>query len=132
MHQTHTHYQLGSATIRARTVGAVLLGGAIQQVVANVFGIAAGELALRTRGRAKAAFARQVAMYLTHVACGFNLSDVGRIFRRDRKTVAHACMIVEDRREDPEFDRSIELLEAVTRLQASMIPNSNRLSRGGV
>ncbi len=93
----------------------------ILQMVANVFGVPPRELAMRTRGPAKVAFARQVAMYLAHVGCGFSLSDVGRIFRRDRKTVSHACMIVEDRRDDPAFDLSIDVLEAVARIQASPI-----------
>jgi hypothetical protein len=33
------------------------------------------------------------------------------LFGRDRTTVAHACLIVEDRRDDPVFDRILELLE---------------------
>ena len=46
------------------------------------------DLRKRTRGRADTAFARQVAMYLAHVAYGLTLSDVGRVFERDRTTVS--------------------------------------------
>jgi hypothetical protein len=35
---------------------------------------------------------------------------VGRIFERDRTTVAHACGVVEDRRDDANFDRALEAL----------------------
>jgi chromosomal replication initiation ATPase DnaA len=58
-------------------------------------------------------FARQVAMYLTHVGAGLPQTEVGRLFARDRTTVAHACAVVEERRDDPVFDRSLEVLETV-------------------
>jgi hypothetical protein len=40
------------------------------------------------------------------------------VFARDRTTVAHACGLVEDRRDDPAFDRSLDLLEGVLRFLA--------------
>ena len=57
------------------------------------------------------ALARQVAMYLAHVGCGLSLTETGRLFERDRTTVAHACGVIEDRRDDPIFDRALDLLE---------------------
>lgn len=85
----------------------------IGAAVAQVFGVDAAALDTETRGRAEVALARQVAMYLAHVACGMSLTDVGRMFSRDRTTVAHACAVIEDRRDDKVFDRAIELLEMV-------------------
>ncbi len=67
------------------------------------------------RGSAEAAFARQVAMYLCHVAFEFSLTRVAAAFRRDRSTVAHACHHIEDRREDIAFDLWISGLEAMLR-----------------
>ena len=55
-------------------------------------------------------------MYLAHVACGLSLTEAGALFGRDRTTVSHACQVVEERREDPEFDRALQLLENVTRV----------------
>jgi chromosomal replication initiation ATPase DnaA len=69
------------------------------------------ELRARTRRRAPIAFARQVAMYLAHVAYGLTLTEVGILFTRDRTTVAHACGLVEDRRDDPIFDIFLDHLE---------------------
>lgn len=83
----------------------------IEDVVAQVFGVGRLELGLSTRGRAPAAEARQVAMYLAHTSLGMPMSGVGTLFSRDRTTVAHACEVVEDRRDDPAFDRALELLE---------------------
>lgn len=85
----------------------------IEDTVAQVFGVHAPKLQGITRGKAEVAQARQVAMYLTHTVFGLFLSDTGRIFERDRTTVAHACSVIEDMRDDPVFDRVIELLESV-------------------
>jgi chromosomal replication initiation ATPase DnaA len=87
----------------------------LEQAVPRVFKVASAELWSGTRGAPRAAFARQVAMYLAHVACGLTLTEVGLVFDRDRTTVAHACGLIEDLRDDPLLDRSLELLEAVMR-----------------
>ena len=71
------------------------------------------DLMRTTRGRAGVALARQIAMYLAHVVGGESLTDIGQHFRRDRTTVAHACRLVEQRRDDPNFDRVLQLLEWV-------------------
>ena len=84
---------------------------AIEHAVIQVFGVAGDELRRASRGRANVALARQVAMYLAHVGCGLSLTEAGRLFERDRTTVAHACGVIEDRREDPLFDRALDLLE---------------------
>jgi chromosomal replication initiation ATPase DnaA len=84
---------------------------AIGPVVAAAFAIEIGELWAPTRRSPRVAFARQVAMYLAHVVCGLSLTRVGVMFARDRTTVAHACGVVEDRRDDPELDGWIEHLE---------------------
>ncbi len=85
----------------------------IEYVVAQVFGVSRDDLRAGSRGRAHVAQARQVAMYLAHVICQKTLSEVGRLFERDRTTVAHACSLVEDRRDDPLFDQVMELLEGL-------------------
>lgn len=87
----------------------------IEEIVSDVFGIDPGDMRKPTRGRAKIALARQVAMYLAHVACGMNLTDVGRLFGRDRTTVAHACNVVEVKRDDVDFDDAVVLLELMLR-----------------
>ena len=83
----------------------------IETTIGDVFGVPQADLSRQSRGKAPVALARQAAMYLAHVACGLNLTDVGRIFARDRTTVAHACAVIEDRRDDPVFDRALELME---------------------
>jgi hypothetical protein len=84
---------------------------AIEPAVAAVFDVPLRELRAQTRGSHRAAFARQVAMYLAHVVLGLSLTEVGAIFARDRTTVAHACAMIEDGRDDPAFDARLEHLE---------------------
>ena len=98
-----------------------LARGVVEQAVAVAFQVPLHELHARTRRKARIAFARQVAMYLTHVACGITLTEVGMLFGRDRTTVAYACRIVEDRRDDTVFDTSLDHLEtAIVRLTRAL------------
>ena len=65
----------------------------------------------RSRCQAKAAKARQLAMYLSHVVLGRSLSEIGGTFGRDRTTVSYACGVIEDMRDDPAFDAEVSRLE---------------------
>lgn len=85
--------------------------GFLSRVVASIYEVDTTLLLAPNRGNASVALARQIAMYLAHVSCGLTLTEVGRQFGRDRTTVAHACEVVEELRENLAFDRMIELLE---------------------
>ena len=78
--------------------------------VARAWNVSLRELQAPTRRRAPVAEARQVAMYLTHVIFGISLSEVGRLYGRDRTTAGHACRRIEDRRDDSDFDRLLDAL----------------------
>ncbi len=65
----------------------------------------------KSRCRMGAARARQLAMYLCHVALGRSLQEVGDIFGRDRTTVSYACALMEDMRDDRSFDDAVSALE---------------------
>lgn len=89
----------------------------IIHTVALVFQVTPEQIRSRSRENARSAFARQVAMYLTHICCGLSYSETGRLFHRDRTTVAHACALVEDSRDDRNLDQTLCHTEtAVTRL----------------
>ena len=85
----------------------------MEEAVAAAFAVPADELRASSRRTAGVAFARQSAMYLAHVAMGLSLCAVGRIFHRHRTTAAHACQLVELRRDDPAIDRLLDMLECV-------------------
>jgi chromosomal replication initiation ATPase DnaA len=90
----------------------------IEHAVAPPFAVAHAALWHPTRGSPAEAFARQVAMYLAHVGLGLSFTAVARLFGRDRRTVAHACAVVEDRRDARALDRALDLLEGALRLLA--------------
>ena len=83
----------------------------VEAVVASAFALRPHELRQASRGSAGAAFARQVAMYLSHTRLGVSYTTAGDLFGRDRTTAAHACRTVEDRREDPHVDAILDCLE---------------------
>ena len=87
----------------------------VERAVSSAFPVTRNELRAPTRRNAEVAHARQVAMYLAHVGLGLSYSEAGRMFGRDRTTVAHACRLVEDRRDDPRFDASLDYLEQTLR-----------------
>jgi len=91
------------------------------QAVASVFEVDIKDLTGPTRGTADIARARQVLMYLAHVGCRLTLTEVGKMFQRDRTTVAHACHVVEECREDLEFDRAVELLEQTVQMVGASV-----------
>ena len=84
-------------------------------VASYALGVAVDEIVDQGRGSAAAAFARQVAMYLCHVAFELSLARVALAFARDRSTVAHACHVIEDRRDNEDFDGWIAALELMLR-----------------
>jgi len=73
-------------------------------------GVSEGELRAMAR-KSNVAFARQLAMYLCHVAANMSLREISDAFGRDRTTVSHACHAIEDRRDCPTFDKQIDMLE---------------------
>ena len=78
---------------------------------AAAFAVPVGELIAATRRSPTIAFARQSAMYLAHVTFGLSYSEVGRAFGRDRTTTAHACQLIEERRDDPTIEAILGSLE---------------------
>jgi len=85
----------------------------VQVTVAHVTGVALKELCARTRCRPKAAFARQIAMYLSHIVFRMNSAEVARAFGRDRSTARYAIRQIEELREAPELDRMLCWMEAM-------------------
>lgn len=83
----------------------------VEAAVAATYGVPPAALHRASRGNARVAFARQVAMYVCHVRLGLTLTDIGAAFGRDRTTVAHGCRLVEERRDDPRVDAVVGCIE---------------------
>ena len=82
-------------------------------LVGAVFNVPTRELRRAGRTGLQAAQVRQIAMYVAHVELQLTMRQVGLGFQRDRTTVLHACHLVEDMRDDMEFDRIVAHVERV-------------------
>lgn len=95
---------------------------AMIDIAAALFNVSGRELRRPGRTTLDVSRVRQIAMYVTHVALGLSMNDVGRGFGRDRTTVLHACHLIEDMRDDADFDAVIVLAERVARAAFRCVP----------
>ncbi|WP_240007004.1 helix-turn-helix domain-containing protein [Pseudaquidulcibacter saccharophilus] len=87
---------------------------AIVRIVSEIVAFSTGikdDLIAPTRGTPQNAFARQMAMYLTHVGFGISINRVASAFGRDRTTVSYACNLIEDKRDEADFDNYLDNIE---------------------
>ncbi|MHC1549708.1 helix-turn-helix domain-containing protein [Phyllobacterium sp. K27] len=87
----------------------------VLDILSALFNISGGDLRSNSRCEQAVARVRQIGMYVVHVTLGMSMTKVGRVFGRDRSTVAHACHLIEDMREDADFDRIVHMVETVVR-----------------
>jgi chromosomal replication initiation ATPase DnaA len=94
----------------------------LETLVASAFRVDVDDIRASSRGTSTVAFARQVAMYLAYTRLGAPYALAGAIFGRDRTTAAHACRLVEERREDPRIDSTLDYLERAVDLCPRILP----------
>ncbi len=87
----------------------------VLDILSALFNISGCDLRSNSRCEQAVARVRQIGMYVVHVTLGMSMTEVGRVFGRDRSTVAHACHLIEDMREDPDFDGIVHTVETVIR-----------------
>lgn len=110
----------------------------VEACISLVFAVPHQSIRCTTRGKATVARARQTAMYLCHTSLALSLTQVGQLFARDRTTVGHACRLVEDLRDDKDFDLQLTCLEravhagSVDELEPVLRPRFTVLSQVGV
>lgn len=92
-------------------IHAQLLRGIVEEFVASAYRIDRLRLQPEFQRARTSVFPRQVVMYLLHVVGGLSLTNIGRLYGLDRRTVAQACATVEDARDEPRLDRVLSLLE---------------------
>lgn len=92
---------------------AVEICDGVIDILAALFGVSGRELRSPGRCGRPVARVRQVGMYVAHVTLGLNMTQVGRGFGRDRSTVLHACHLVEDMRDEVEFDHVVGAVERI-------------------
>jgi Bacterial dnaA protein helix-turn-helix len=101
----------------------------IELAVAISFDVAPELLSFPSRGRAPVCQARQVSMYVAHVCFSLSMTQVGQMFGRDRSTVAHACEVTEQRRDNAAFDAFLSRVEMVIRIMCGRPGPMSRVTR---
>lgn len=86
---------------------------AMIDIAAALFNVPSKSIRKPGRSNLGVSRVRQVAMYVAHVVLRLNMTDIGKAFGRDRTTVVYACHLIEDLREDEDFDRIITMTERV-------------------
>ena len=95
---------------RARICEAVL------DLCSALFNVSGRDLRQTNRCSQGIARVRQIAMYLCNTTLGISLTEIGKAVCRDRTTVSHAVQLIEDLRDDAEFDAIMEQVERVARI----------------
>lgn len=83
----------------------------VMQVVAVRLGVPTDTIRRTRRLAVPALRARRVAMYLAHVALGWQLERVGHAFGVNRQTAANAATRIEDARDHEALNQLLEELE---------------------
>jgi chromosomal replication initiation ATPase DnaA len=87
--------------------------GLAQTIVGQIYAVSALEMRGATRGRPRAAWARQVAIHLAHSVFGMSHVQLAVEFQRDRSTVSHACDVIRRQRaNNSELDATLHWMEA--------------------
>jgi chromosomal replication initiation ATPase DnaA len=122
-----TSIRHGDGTPRTETVAAAPMSerdGAVAErslelcecmldIVSAMFNVSGRELRRPGRSSLAVSRVRQIAMYVCHVVLGLGMREIGCGFGRDRTTVLHACQVVEDLRDDRDFDSIVVAVERV-------------------
>lgn len=82
-------------------------------VTAALFNVSSKDMRKTGRTTFEVSRVRQIAMYVAHVVLGLSMGEVGKGFQRERTTVLHACHLVEDMRDDRDFDAVVAMTERV-------------------
>ena len=107
------HDRPPSSSTRRRDERTVELCEAMIDIAAALFNVSSKEIRRPGRTNLGISRVRQVAMYVAHVVLKLNMTDIGKAFGRDRTTVVYACHLIEDLRDDADFDRIIIMTERV-------------------
>lgn len=92
---------------------AIAMCDGVVDIFSALFDVPGREIRSRSRENRTVAHTRHMAMYVAHVMLGLSMREVGLGFGRDRTSVVYACHMIEDMRDDVEFDRLVAMAERV-------------------
>jgi chromosomal replication initiation ATPase DnaA len=97
--------------------------GLAKAITMQIYAIGASEMQGTTRGRPRAARARQIAVHLARSVFALSHGQLAVEFGRDRSTISHACNLIDRlRSQDGEFDSTLRWMEAHLRRVTGIAP----------
>ena len=106
---------MAKASDRFSQLAVRLVARMAKEVVCEAYGLPHAALMSTEKRGAALARARQTAMYLAHVVGQLTLNEVAAEFNRDRSTVSHACINIEDSRDSPIHEVQLDYMERLLR-----------------
>jgi len=103
-----------------------------KEVVCEAYGLPHAALMSAERRGAALARARQTAMYLAHVVGQLSLGEVAAEFNRDRSTISHACINIEDSRDSPIHEVQLVYMERLLRDRIRKAESDGLFRRGAL
>ena len=94
----------------------------VSQITTEMVQLVSDRVIVRREKRRPTCHVRQIAMYVCHVALSLSVDDIAGSFGRERSTVAHACHLVEDRRDNPAYE---DFISAVERMVAAVFGDAD-------
>lgn len=114
---------VGSVDVPKRREDLVLaVCDAAIDLLSVLFAVPGDDLRAPTRAKKHVARVRQMGMYALNVVVGMKMGDIALGFGRDRSTVIHACHLIEDMRDDEDFEAIITQVEAVFAISFRFVP----------
>ncbi|WP_424993550.1 helix-turn-helix domain-containing protein [Oceaniradius stylonematis] len=94
---------------------AVAVCDGLIDLIAVLFSVSGRHLRSPKRHGRAIARVRQIGMYIAHTTLGMRMVDVATGFGRNKSTVMYACHLVEDMRDDLEFNQIVARVEQIVR-----------------
>ncbi|MFK7902128.1 MAG: helix-turn-helix domain-containing protein [Nitratireductor sp.] len=102
-------------------------GQLILHIVSKQMNVSISDIERTNRGKANISIARQVVMYLMHTSMSCSYYEVADFLMRDRTTVSHGCRIVEDMRDQEEFEQMLEKMEELAQITMNIAASYSNL-----
>ena len=102
-----------------------------REITGAIFAVPVTAIEKSTRATLEASDARHTAMYIAHVVFQVSLAAMAGEFGRDRSSVTYAVRRIEDERDDPVFDATIERIEQLAHAVRQAMDAASVDPRGG-
>lgn len=130
---SHFDEEMSLDLILEQSLSKQLAARFVNQMIAAAYEISGERLLRRDRGVIKVNRPRQISMYLMNTALSLKFTEIAEFYDKDRTTVSHACRVIEEMRDNVEFDMRILEFENTINTALQLISGGiTRRQNGGL